>query len=333
MSGGAEIVTRLEAAARERGVSIVTSTKAIRLILQNGRVAGLAAERDNNAISCKARRAVVLASGGFTRNGDMIRNFGRPGAEKILPLTGQGSRGDGIRMGMGVGSGISYMTPGVAPTAPTDPETGKGVMVLYSGAIALNSHGARFCRESDLYIDTCWAALAQPGAAFVQIYDRRMRKDYALTMMGKVLTGYREIEADSIGELARMLEVAHGFNGDGVVAAVARYNDHVRSGHDSDFGRTNLVGTSGALMAIENGPFYAALCRPGTTHFNGGLTVDTEMAVRNVFGEPIPGLYAAGETTGGFHGIGYMSGTFVGMALIFGRVAGRSAAAAAARPA
>ena len=88
------------------------------------------------------------------------------------------------------------------------------------------------------------------------------------------------------------------------------------------------MGTAGDLPPIEQGPFYAAVCRAGTTHFNGGLAVDGQMRFRTVWGEVIPGLYAAGEATGGFHGAGYMSGTFVGMALIFGRVAGRTAAAA-----
>ena len=326
MGGGAEIVTRLEDAAGRRGVRILTSTKARRLTAKDGRVTGVAAERDGADATFTARRSVVLATGGFTRNAALIRNFGRPGADRMLPLTGQGSRGDGLIMGMALGAGISYMTAGVAPTSPSDPATGKGVMVLYAGAIALNLSGNRFCRESDLYIDTCWAALAQKDGAFVQVYDHAMRTAYADTMMGKVLTGFEEIAAPTLAELAERL-APHGFDKEGVLASVARYNDGVAKGADPDFGRTNLVGTSGERRPVADGPFHAALCKAGTTHFNGGLTVDTSMRVRDVFGEPIPGLLAAGETTGGFHGAGYMSGTFVGMALIFGRVAGRVAAA------
>lgn len=67
--------------------------------------------------------------------------------------------------------------------------------------------------------------------------------------------------------------------------------------------------------------------RAGTTHFNGGLRIDTEMRVRDVFDEPISHLYAVGEITGGFHGMGYLSATHLGSALIFGRVAGRNVAA------
>lgn len=323
MAGGAEIVTRLEAAARARGVRVETGARVRRVLMDGPRVGGVEYEGASGTRHIRAA-AVVIASGGFTRNPDLIRNFGRPGAEGILPLTGQGSRGDGLLMGMGLGAGISYMTLGVAPTAPSDPETGKGAMVLYAGAIALNRDGQRFCRESDLYIDTCWALLSQPGAVCAQVYDSRMKADYSATMMGKVLTGFRELEAATVEELAQLL-VAEGFEPEGVRAGIERYNAQLADAGDRDFGRTHTVGDAGALLPIAEAPFHAVICRAGTTHFNGGLTVDTSMNVRNVFGEPIQGLYAAGEVTGGFHGAGYMSGTFVGMALIFGRVAGRCA--------
>lgn len=325
MGGGAEIVTKLEVAARTRGVRIETGVRASRLTAEHGRVTGVLARRSGWELAWRARRGVVIASGGFTRSPELTRNFGRPGAENILPLTGQGSRGDGLVMGMGLGAGIAYVTAGVAPTAPSDPETGKGAMVLYAGAIAVNREGRRFCRESELYIDTCWALLAQPGAVCAQVYDSRMRAHYGQTMMGKVLTGFREFEAPTVAVLADKL-AAEGFDAAGVVAAVERWNAQVATGRDEDFGRTNLVGEAGELLPIAEGPFHAVICKAGTTHFNGGLTVDTTMSVRNVFGEVIPGLYAAGEVTGGFHGAGYMSGTFVGMALIFGRVGGISAA-------
>ncbi len=328
MGGGAEIVTMLEAAARRLGVRIQTGAKVARLLVENGRVAGVVVESAGERRELRARRGVVLATGGFTRSRELIRTFGRPGTERMLPLTGEGSRGDGILLGMSAGAGLSYMAAGVAPTSPTDPDTGKGVMVLYAGAVALNKAGKRFCRESDLYIDTCWAALDQPEGAFVQIYDSAMREAYADTMMGKVLTGFREIEAGSIEELLGKVDAEMGIDRKEALATLQSYNAAVRDGRADEFGRTNLVGTSGAMAEVSKAPFYAAICRAGTTHFNGGLAVDTDMAVLDVFGEPIPGLFAAGETTGGFHGIGYMSGTFVGMALIFGRVAGRNAAAA-----
>lgn len=327
MGGGAEIVACLKSALRKRGVTLLTSARVVRLMRREQRVTGVEVEKKGHRSKLHARRGVVITTGGFTRSVDLIRNFGRPGSEMILPMTGEGSRGDGLLLGMSMGAGIAYMMAGIAPTAPIDEATGKGVMAVYAGAIAVNLAGHRFTRESDLYIDLCWSALRQPKATFAQIYDAPMRTAYADTMMGKVLTGYREIEAGSVPELADILSRDFGFAADALVEAVAEYNNDVASsGIDNQFGRTNLVGTSGTLRQLGTAPFYAAVCRPGTTHFNGGLSIDNAMRVRDVFGEPIEGLYAAGEVTGGFHGAGYMSGTFVGMALIFGRLAGSNAA-------
>lgn len=325
MGGGAEIIERLHEAALSRNIEIVTGARVRRLLVEHQRVTGIVFEKAG-AHQTVAAKAVIIASGGFTRNQQLIHNFGRPGADQILPMTGQGSRGDGLLMAMGVGADLSYMTLGIAPTSPIDEQTQKGVMAIYAGAIALNKAGHRFTRESDLYIDVCWAALQQTDGAFVQLYDAPMKHAYAETMMGKVLTGYHEYQANTLQELSQLLEKKFSFNGTNLLATVERYNADVAAGNPDEYQRTNLVGESGALRTITTGPFYAALCKAGTTHFNGGVVVNDRMQVQNVYGETIAGLYAAGEVTGGFHGAGYMSGTFVGMALIFGRVAGRHAA-------
>lgn len=313
-NGGAELGARLERAARDRGVRIVCRTRATKL-LGNGddRIAGVAVEFDGGACrAIEARKGVVLASGGFTRNPEMIRNFGPPGTEAILPITGAGSLGDGLRMAMAHGADTAYMAAGVAPTGPADPKTGKGAMLIYDGAAILNREGKRFCDESGLYNDISWAALKQPGALIFQIYDTPIRKRHRDSMLGRTLKGYEEFEAGTMGELLDCLAAAHGLDAVAARASIERYNDHARRGRDPDFGRLHLVGTS------------------GTTHFNGGLRIDADMRVIDVYGDPIPGLYAAGEVTGGFHGRGYLSGTHVGMALIFGQVAGRNVAVWAA---
>jgi len=324
MAGGAEIVHRLEQEALWRGVQIFTDTKAVDLQTKAGRVTGLTVSRYGKTTQLSAG-AVILATGGFTRNMDLIRTHGAESAALIHPLTGQGSRGDGLIMGQKVGAETSYLTEGIAPTAPTDPRSGKGVMVLYAGAVALNREGERFCDESALYIDTCWAALKQPEARFVQIYDAPMRAAYADTMMGKVLSGFTEYEATNLRTLLTQIKSDFDVDVDKALATLSRYNNDLEGGSDRAYGRSHLVGQSGALTKIARPPFFAAVCVPGTTHFNGGLRVKANMSVVDANGEAIEGLYAAGEVTGGFHGAGYMSGTFVGMALSFGRIAGYSA--------
>ncbi|WP_332685510.1 FAD-dependent oxidoreductase [Bosea sp. (in: a-proteobacteria)] len=328
--GGAELGRLLEIAARERGVEILTSSRGRRLVRdEHGRVDAVMVDTPGGALTLAVNRAVVLASGGFTRNPALIRNYGRPGTERILPITGAGSRGDGLTMALALGADTTYMAAGIAPTGPADPVTAKGAMLVYSGAVILNRDGRRFCDESGLYNDISWAALEQPEALIFQIYDEAIRDAHLRTMLGRVLSGYAEYKAETMEALLALLQQAGGLDAGQAKLTVEAYNGAVRRGDDPGFGRRHLVGTSGTPPAIASGPFYGIVTVPGTTHFNGGLKVDTALRVIDVFGEPIAGLYAAGEVTGGFHGSGYLSASHVGMALIFGQLAGQNAMAGA----
>lgn len=328
--GGVELARLLEIAARELGIEIMTSSRARRLLRnEQGRVDTVMVDTPAGALKLVATRAVVLASGGFTRNPALIRNHGRPGTERILPITGAGSRGDGLTMALALGADTAYLTAGIAPTGPADPATGKGAMLVYSGAVILNRDGQRFCDESGLYNDISWAALEQPDALIFQIYDEAIREAHLGTMLGRVLSGYAEHKADTLEQLLALLRQAGGLDIEQAQLTIAAYNGAVGQGDDPGFGRRHLVGTAGTPPAIASGPFYGIVTVPGTTHFNGGLKVDTSLRVMDVFGEPIAGLYAAGEVTGGFHGSGYLSGSHVGMALIFGQLAGQNAMAPA----
>jgi fumarate reductase flavoprotein subunit len=328
--GGAELGRRLERAARQRGVRIVTAARARRLHWDHaGRVDGVQVERGGALVDVAARAGVVLASGGFTRNRDLIANYGPPGAERILPITGAGSLGDGLKMAQARGADTAYIHAGVAPTGPADPKTGKGTMVIYSGAVILNRDGRRFCDESGLYNDISWAALKQPEALMFIVYDAAVREAYLNSMLGRALSGYEERSADTLAGVVELLRADGGLDAAAAVESLDRYNSNLADGRDPDFGRTHLVGVSGVAPPIATPPFHGIITVPGTTHFNGGLKIDRDMRVIDVYGQAIPALFAAGEVTGGFHGRGYLSGTHVGMALVFGQIAGRSVVAAA----
>ena len=131
------------------------------------------------------------------------------------------------------------------------------------------------------------------------------------------------IEAQTLEELAALIEVPV----DTLIATVDQYNGYVDAGDDPDFGRRHLVHEHGALVRIDQAPFYAY---PSTAAVFGtycGLRVDDKLRVIDVFGDALPGLYAAGEVVGGLHGAAYMTGSSLGKAAIFGRVAARSALA------
>ena len=108
---------------------------------------------------------------------------------------------------------------------------------------------------------------------------------------------------------------------------VEKYNQYVEAGKDPEYGRVGLVGKVGKLIKIDTPPFFIfeAKCAILGTYCGG--QVNSRAQVINVYGETIPGLYAAGEVTGGLHGDGYIGGTAYGKALIFGRLAGKSTAA------
>ena len=155
-----------------------------------------------------------------------------------------------------------------------------------------------------------------------QIYDEKIRQ-YAhetRTRMG-ILEGEGMVcEADTLEELAAKV----GISPSGLVATVEEYNKSIKqNGYDTKFNRTGLAAGVGDLLTIDEPPYYAF---PSTGVILGtycGLAINDKAQVIDVFGEPIDGLYAAGEVTGGFHGSGYMSGTALGKAVIFGRIAAK----------
>lgn len=327
LGGGAQIVEGLHKAAIGAGAQIHVLHRARRLIREGGRVVAVDVEHDGEIRRVHAMRGVIIATGGFTRNPELVKNYGRPGTERIVPITGPGSFGEGLMMAQEHGAGTSYIGCGVAPTGPVEPTTAEGNLTCYAGGIIVNKEGRRFVDESSSYLDISWAGLDQTEVKMIQIYDSEILRAYRSTMLGQVITGGKMFMADTLEVLLADVAADCGLDAAEALASVQRYNHAVKTGVDEECGRRHLLGESGVLVKIEHPPYVAAVTVPGTTHFNGGLHVDDEMRVCDVWGSSIPGLYAAGEVTGGFHGSGYLSATFIGMALIFGRVAGRNAAA------
>ena len=144
------------------------------------------------------------------------------------------------------------------------------------------------------------------------------KRETDVVVIGGGLAGYcAAIEAAQAGKI--------GIDPTALAATVQRYNDSVRNGVDEDFGRDGLSPHYGKLVTIETAPFYAYPSTRGIIATYCGLTVDPQTRVLDVFGEPIAGLFAAGELMGGFHGVAYMTGSSLGKCVIFGRIAGRNA--------
>ena len=327
------LMVRLDQLAKNSGrITIMTNAAATRLLQTTvgGRVTGINAKLDGKQQAIVAKRGVVLASGGFSRNAEMLKQYVPQQAEGVC-YGGAGNTGDGIRMACAVGAGVRDMgfikgTFGYHPNARSEAGRDWTKLPVYRGGIAVNKLGKRYVDESKSYKLLGDAVLAQPGALAYQIFDQDIMDgasdgvppfDFRSTQRRGLV-----FEAPTLAVLAAKI----GVDAKQLAATVARYNGFVTAGVDEDFGRDGLSTHYGKLVKIGRAPFYAYPSTSGIIATYCGLTIDTHARVLNVFDEPIAGLHAAGELTGGFHGVSYMTGSALGKAIIFGRIAGRAAA-------
>lgn len=318
---------RAEATGR---VTVRLGAAARRLLRDDERapVRGVVVEDAQGRSELRARLGVVLASGGFGRNAELLHRFAPQYANAFF-VCGEGNVGDGLLMAWKLGADLRDMAyiKGTFGKHPVDEHNHHSCLAVYKGAIAINEAGKRFVDESISYKLLGDAVMAQPLHTSYQILDQAIFESgddrvRILDFQRRLDEGLM-IQADTLDALARMIEIDPQVLRD----TVDRYNGFVDAGHDADFGRRHQVHHHGELVKIQTAPFYAY---PSTAAVYGtycGLRVDTQMRVIDVFGEPIAGLWAAGEVVGGFHGGAYMTGSALGKATVFGRLAAADAAA------
>ena len=327
------LIDRLRALATQTGrVTTLLNAPAVRLIQDepNGRVTGVQSTIAGKVEHVAARRGVVLAAGGFSRNEEMLKQF-VPHQAAGVRYGGAGNMGDGIKMAWALGAGMRDMvfikgTFGYHPNARTHEGRDWTKLPVYRGGIAVNQFGKRYVDESKSYKLLGDAVLQQPGGIAYQIFDQNIMDGAS---DGVPPFDFRSTQRRGlVHEAATLIELGKkiGVDPQQLAATVARYNDLVSAGVDVDFGRDGLSTHYGRLVKIDRAPFYAYPSTSGIIATYCGLTVDPDTRVLNVFGEPIAGLYAAGELMGGFHGVSYMTGSALGKSVIFGRIAGRQAA-------
>ena len=323
----ADMVRTLRAAAEASGRVEYRPGVAAQALVQDadGRVVGV---RPGSGEDLFGARAVIIASGGFARNPDLLERYAPQYAEAVF-VAGAGSQGDGLLMAEALGADLRDMAyvKGTFGKHQTDETNDHSLQAVYKGAIAVNQDGRRFVNESISYKLLGDAVMAQPWHTGYQIMDQGIfdTGDDRVRILdfGRRLEEGLFYVADSLEALAARIEI----DPDVLVDTVTRYNGYVDAGHDPEFSRTHLVHHHGALRRIETAPFYAY---PSTAVVFGtycGLRIDNAARVLRSDGSAIAGLYAAGEVTGGFHGAAYMTGSALGKAVVFGRLAGMAAAA------
>ena len=321
-------VQLLQQAAEKRGAKVIFKTKVTELVTdESKRVIGACVQGEERAWRVKAKKGVVLATGGFGYDKERMAAIG-PGFDKVKVIVSPGHTGDGHKMAETLGGWFRHMEPDyLKPTVGVHVASRShttNLLAFWDGAIIVNKRGERFVNESLENRSLGSATLGQPDQTVFEIFDRQVY-DRMQTgegrRAGKPIVE-RMIEAETIAELASKL----GLPLEALKQTIARYNDGVAKGRDPDFGRTSLTQSGGAMTAVDTPPFYAFETSPWMPGTYGGIAVDVDMHVLDN-ASIIPGLYAAGEIVGGFHGAGYHIGSALAKALVFGRIAGRNCAA------
>lgn len=336
--GGPEILKVLMNGAKQAGVEILFNHKASMLFVDPAqkRVVGAQVQKDGKTLSFKARKAVVIATGGFINNPKMIENFrGLTYAEKCVPMT-VGHDGSGIEMAMSIGAATRNIGTAAIASIPIDANTKKLASLLINhilcGGIIVNQQGKRFVSESipklggnpkSLFIGE--AAFRQPGDFLFVIYDSVIREKIELVEWDL----FQEYKADTIEGLVEKIGKSE-IDGKGLAETVKKYNEDIdKFGYDTLFNKKTIEQPPNSpLIKIGKPPFYAIKGVTSLTSFKGGLKINTKAQAVDIHGDVVPGLYAVGEATGGWFSDGcYFDGTMTSLSLTFGRIAGINAAA------
>ncbi|MDA0675876.1 MAG: FAD-dependent oxidoreductase [Proteobacteria bacterium] len=327
----------------DHGVEIWSAAAAQRLIQANGRVTGLDLIRDGKTVTVTATKGVILASGGFEWNPEMMaEHFPGPVEWTGSPST---NTGDGQRMAAAVGAALDRMDQAlIMGTAP----------VLYEGRIQglpaadyflphsmiVNRHGRRFVNEKQMNVGLAFAEIdPQTGTPAHlpawRIYDAQFAAKYPHALPKKSIPD-NHFTAATLADLAARIDVDPA----GLVATAQRFSTFARAGVDEDFARGATIWDrnrggdprhkpSPTLGTIEQPPFYAMPFKASFLTTKGGARTNTKAEVLDRDGAPIPGLYAAGNAAAnafGSKGVG--AGTTLGPCLTWGYIAGLNAAAA-----
>ncbi|MGE4431921.1 MAG: FAD-binding protein [Sphingobium sp.] len=347
---GQALAGSLFRAVLDRDIPVEFEKRARKLVKDGDRIIGVVAEdADGRDFCVRARRGVVIATGGFEWNEDLVKTFLRG------PLTGPVSvpenEGDGLLMAIEAGAQLGNMQhafwmQSALEFKPQHRDAKPNYMLgsderARPGAILVNRSGKRFVNEAANY-----NALGKTLHAFDAgthsyanlpywlIIDQRYRDKYQTfnSPPGSPVPSYM-MQADTLEELAAIA----GIDPDGLVATVARFNQMVRNGHDDDFNRgdatydnfymwgdTAFEPPYRTLGVIDQGPYFAVKMEAGALGTAGGPRTNGEAQVLDWHGNPIPGLYAAGNVMAAVLGEAYGgAGGTLGPGMTFGYLAGR----------
>lgn len=297
------------------GIDVKLYTKAIEILSEGNKVTGIKVEnKDGNSYNINAK-AVILASGGFGANPELVEKF-KPELKGFGTTNAPGATGDALAMVEKLDVSLTDIEQ--IQTHPTVvPKINEMITegIRGDGAILVNHEALRFINELETRDVVSKAILEQKGATAFLVLDRQVYEK-ASTYEKYKNQGLLK-EAQNLTELAEIMKV----DAAALEATIAKYNEAVKAKSDAEFGRTSLE------VELITAPYYTVEISPAIHHTMGGVTINTEAQVINKSGAAVEGLFAAGEVTGGVHGGNRIGGNAVTDITVFGRIAGASAAA------
>jgi tricarballylate dehydrogenase len=336
VGGGSAIVARLLGAAKSAGVRVLYESPATRLVMaEHNRVRGMEVQTSQGELTTFDADAVILASGGFQGNPEMMRAHFGPGGETIK-LISPGTRfdtGDGIRMAMDHGAKVSGDWHGMH-AEPVDPRSSASapVVLVYPYGIVVDQDGGRFFDEGGGLVHQTWEAFARqlhfarPHNIAYAILDSSL---FDIPGFGRAIRSeVPPYQADTLQALAAQIGIPAG----NLSETIDTFNA-AATGEAAQFDAARCDGLAAAhtlqppksnwARAITKPPYLAYPLVGAVAYTFGGLATNEKAEVLCEHG-PMPGLYAAGETTGHFYGTA-PNAVSVLRALVFGKIAGRQA--------
>ena len=324
---GTEFIAKFQAKADELGIPVITNMKAEELIKnKDGRVVGVKATMDGSEYTFNAKGGVVLATGGFGANPEMVKKYNPKIDERFKTTDAPGTTGEALYMAERAGAQLVNM--GYIQTYPIcDPISGAIELIAdarFDGAIMLNQEGKRFVEElqrrdvlSEAILNQtgryCWVLWNDKIGSISNTVKAHANEYEAFTKQGIMTT------CDDLKCIADFTKIPF----DQLRKTVKRVSDMAGKGNDKDFNHR------AGLMDMQQGKYYVIKAVPSTHHTMGGVRINEKAEALTAEGKVIPGLWAAGEVTGVTHGTNRLGGNAYTDIIVFGRIAGEAAAKAA----
>ena len=346
---GNALVIGLRKGLLDAGVPVEYGADLVGLLIEDGQVAGVRVRRGDGDEVVRARRGVILGSGGFEKNAELRAKYLPQPTDPDWSTASVNNTGAGIESGIAAGAAVDLMDD--AWWGPTIPLPSGPWFCLAErnlpGSIIVNSAGKRFMNEALPYVEATHEIYAgeATGVSHVpawMVMDQRYRNRYLFAGLtarmpfpGRWFKHGTIKKADTLEQLAAEI----GIPAEALAATVERFNGFAATGVDEDFHRGEsaydqyyadpTVKPNPSLHRIDQGPFYAAKIVPGDLGTKGGLLTDERARVLRADGSVIPGLYAAGNVSSAVMGHTYAGpGATIGPAMVFGYLAAEDIAGA-----